>query len=86
VKKITIRADGKRWKLPEVLSFGNYEIINNYFFYKAIGFRCPKKGEYFISGAKPRAYKAPNDLNTKYLIIEKTAKGKREEIWTAVLE
>lgn len=30
--------------------------------------RCPKKGEYFLSGAIPVAYKAPNDLSTEYFI------------------
>jgi hypothetical protein len=32
--------------------------------------RKPKKGEWFISGAIPEAYQAPNDLNTKYYIAE----------------
>lgn len=31
-------------------------------------FREPKKGEWFISGAIPEAYQAPNDLSTKYWI------------------
>ena len=31
-------------------------------------FRCPKKGEWFLSGAVPMAYKAPNDLNQEYYI------------------
>ena len=30
--------------------------------------RCPKAGEWFISGAIPEAYKAANDLNTEYFI------------------
>ena len=30
--------------------------------------RCPKKGEYFISGAIPTAYRAANDLTTPYYI------------------
>lgn len=28
--------------------------------------RCPKKGEWYLSGAEITAYKAPNDLTTKY--------------------
>ncbi len=32
--------------------------------------RPPKKGEYFLSGAIPMAYKAPNDLSTVYYIAE----------------
>jgi hypothetical protein len=31
-------------------------------------FRCPKKGEWFLSGAIPAAYKAPNDLSQEYWI------------------
>lgn len=41
--------------------------------FKATGeFRCPKKGEWFLSGAKVSAYRAPNDLSTKYWIAEET--------------
>jgi len=32
--------------------------------------RQPKKGEYYLSGAIPMAYKAPNDLSTAFLIAE----------------
>jgi hypothetical protein len=32
--------------------------------------RPPKKGEYYLSGANPIAYRAPNDLSTAYLIAE----------------
>jgi len=31
-------------------------------------FRKPKKGEYFLSGAQPGAYRAPNDLSINYYI------------------
>ena len=31
-------------------------------FLKSEEFRAPRKGEWFLSGAKPGAYKAPNDL------------------------
>lgn len=33
--------------------------------------RPPKKGEYYLSGAKVTAYKAPNDLTTPYYIAVK---------------
>lgn len=40
-------------------------------------FRPPRKGEWYISGAIPEAYRAPNDLSTPYMIahivmVEKT--------------
>lgn len=31
--------------------------------------RCPKKGEWFLSGAIPQGYKAPNDLGDEYNIL-----------------
>ncbi len=31
-------------------------------------FRPPRKGEWYISGAIPAAYRAPNDLSTSYHI------------------
>ena len=33
-------------------------------------FREPKKGEWFLSGAIPTAYRAPNDLSHKYHIAQ----------------
>ena len=32
--------------------------------------REPKKGEWYLSGAIPTAYKAPNDLSTEYVIAK----------------
>jgi hypothetical protein len=31
--------------------------------------RFPKKGEYYLSGAIPQVYLAPNDLNAEYFIV-----------------
>jgi len=33
-------------------------------------FRNPMKGEWFLSGANPMAYLAPNDLSSPYHILE----------------
>lgn len=33
-------------------------------------FRTPKRGEWYLSGAIPQAYKAPNDLTTPYHILK----------------
>jgi hypothetical protein len=32
--------------------------------------RCPKKGEWYLSGAIVTAYRAPNDLSSEYYIAE----------------
>ena len=37
--------------------------------YTRVGFRAPLRGEYYVSGAKPAAYRAPNDLTTAYLVV-----------------
>lgn len=34
-------------------------------------FRCPQKGEYFLSGAIPEAYLAFADMSVKYYILRK---------------
>jgi hypothetical protein len=42
-------------------------------------FRAPKKGEFYLSGAKVSAYRAPNDLTQKFHIarlVPGTLKGK----------
>ena len=33
-------------------------------------FRCPKKGEWYVSGAVPEAYMAPNDLSMEFHIAK----------------
>ncbi len=32
--------------------------------------RCPKKNEWYLSGAIVEAYRAPNDLSTEYMIAK----------------
>ena len=39
-------------------------------FVKAGEKRPPRKGEWYLSGAVPTAYRAPNDLNTPYIILK----------------
>jgi hypothetical protein len=33
-------------------------------------FRAPRRGEYYLSGAIPEAYRAPNDLTSAYWIMK----------------
>jgi len=37
-------------------------------------FREPRKGEFYLSGAIVAAYRAPNDLSTKFHIARRVAK------------
>ena len=36
-------------------------------------FRAPWKGEWYLSGATPQAYRAPNDLSTAFHILRLVA-------------
>ena len=63
-KKVTRK--GRTWELPTVLPFEGNEWRN--WFYGIAGYRWPKPGEYYISGAIPMAYKAERALKQEYLI------------------
>ena len=43
--------------------------------------RCPMKGEWYLSGAEPMAYKAPNNLSTKFYIA-RLVRVKKVVNWT----
>lgn len=64
--------------LPQTLRFeklgkiGDRTIGGAECFYRKIAVRHPKKGEYYVSGAEPMAYLAPNDLTSCYLIVVPT--------------
>jgi len=60
-------------KMPEVMPFERVDGTNTRdCFYKRIGFGIPRKGQWYISGAIPMAYRAPNDLRISFLIVEPT--------------
>lgn len=59
------RADIKRFELKKVGGVYQRHDLRG----KPTGeFRCPRKGEWYLSGAIPLAYLAPNDLSTPYYI------------------
>lgn len=41
--------------------------------YTLMGFRYPKKGEFYLSGALVMAYRAPNDLTSSFHVVEPLA-------------
>lgn len=41
-------------------------------FYRILGFRPPRKGEFYLSGAIVEAYRARNDLMATYTVVEPT--------------
>ena len=70
---------GANAMLPKVVNFipcGHSGLSPQRYFYRKVGFRRPKKGEWFLSGAIVEAYQAPNDLAPEYQIVEKTHRAK----------
>jgi hypothetical protein len=80
-------------KLPQPVVFhqvhGVKKLIPHPCFYDVIGFRAPKEGEWFLSGAIVEAYKASRDFpeTSKYWIVRPTNfavkrwwKGERVEV------
>lgn len=56
---------------------GMQEYLVKRFFYRVVGKRCPKQGEYYLSGAIVQAWQAPNDLTDVYTVVKKTYSAKR---------
>ncbi len=52
-------------------AIGEPEVEKNKFFAKATGVkRCPRQGEWYLSGAIIEAYQAKSDMQTAYYIAE----------------
>jgi hypothetical protein len=80
--RVAIR--GKSWELPKVLPFwtGPSGIaVKDWYFYAVIDFRPPKKGEYYLGGGPVEVWKAPNDLSTSFLVVQKTDRAIRFTGW-----
>ena len=68
--------------LPNVMPFEkvrDHKTMSCY--WRRIAFRKPKKGEWYVSGAIPMAYRAPNDLPTEYLVVVPTFFAKHVSIF-----
>jgi hypothetical protein len=76
-----VRVKGKKWALPDVVRFGDSTIANRHYTYEAVDYRPPCKGEYYLSGAIPQAYLAPNDLSTPFLVVKKKTKMVQRQGW-----
>jgi hypothetical protein len=68
-------------KLPEKLHFEALggQAATQMRRFTRLGFRPPMKGEYYVSGARPAAYKAPNDLTTAYCVVRPLDDGAADE-------
>lgn len=49
--------------------------------YTVVGTRRPSKGEFYVSGAIPEAYRARNDLTTEYMIVQPVREYVQRQTW-----
>ena len=66
--------------LPQVINFiprMQSGIIPCRHFYRVLGKRPPKKGEFYLSGAIVEAYEAIFDMHDEYIVVEKGPRAKR---------
>ena len=45
-------------------------------YYELVGWRAPKKGEWYLSGALVEAYRASNDFTTAFFVVRPTHRVK----------
>jgi hypothetical protein len=65
--------------LPKVINFiprGHCGFLPQRYFYRVVGKRAPKKGEFYLSGAIVEAYEALFDMADEYTIVEKAHRAK----------
>ncbi|MFM7012568.1 MAG: hypothetical protein ACKO0Z_25095 [Betaproteobacteria bacterium] len=62
--------DGKTWRLPDSVPF---EMPGGYGWegrrYTVLGYRTPKAGEHYLSGAIVQAWKAPRNMGERFLVV-----------------
>lgn len=70
------REKGKKWSLPRTVIFEGHKRPGMHTgarcWYKVIGFRPPRKGEHYLSGAIVKAYKASANISGSYLVVKAT--------------
>jgi len=80
-RDIIHREKGKKWKLPKVICAGHGVMFQKHYFYEVVEYRRPKKGEWYLSGAIPKGYQAPNDLSQEYLVINLKEEAVQKTVW-----
>ncbi len=76
MKKTTL----KFIKENKVFYFG--EGVYKHCFYEYVGYRCPDRGEFYLSGAVTEAYRAFADLSACYHIVRPTDQAIPAKAWT----
>ncbi len=74
---------GRNCPLPRLLSFVGEQqsSATHRWTWRHIGFREPKKGEFYVSGALPAAYKAINDMKCRMHVVEPLEAYRQRTCW-----
>jgi hypothetical protein len=75
------REAGKIWTLPDHIRVSDGGYRPYAYAYKVLGFRPPRKGEWYLSGAEISAYQAQGDLIDNYLVIERGGQLVPKTVW-----
>lgn len=79
------REQGKKWTLPRIISAeGGLAYFCKKFTYDILGYRKPRKGEHYLSGAVIQAWRAPNDLSQEFLVVKIKNQVKPKQVWVEV--
>jgi hypothetical protein len=74
----------KRPKAPRVITFEGLDDMASKWSWRLIGYRCPNKGEFFMSGAIPQAYKARQHMTREYFVVEPITQHRRMSRWMPI--
>lgn len=76
-----IEADGSAYLLPEAFYFHGPGVDPGVYFWEFEGWRPPRRGEFYVSGAEPAVYRAHHDMSGSYLVIQPTDKARYVGRW-----
>jgi len=84
--RVSVEHEGKRltYALPATMPFIKHSegMLAPRFFFDVVDYRAPKRGEFYVSGAVPEAYRAPSDgIRSMFLIVTPTDKAKQVTTW-----
>jgi hypothetical protein len=64
-----------------IMKFEGLNALTSRWSFRVLGKRCPNKGEFFMSGAIPEAYKARQHLTQEYYIVEPIEEYSLRQVW-----
>jgi hypothetical protein len=82
-RRIAVTGHEPPWivEIPWVLWFPEGEHAGGYYFWDPQGYRCPEKGEFYVTPSANEAYVARKDMKDEYLIVKQTCPAKKVGTW-----